>query len=257
MTNRLNHENLDAYRKAIAFVSYAQKVLADVPTSLAVHDQLERAAESVPVRLAVGNGQPFSDSRTAQFDYAYGSALECAACLDILGVRLLVESNELADAKRALLSIVRMILGLRKYIKREVREEDQPYCVPDEGDRFAHESLDVYQLALKCLANIDVLLRRYQGPVRNGRAIDKAITSVILNIAEGNGRFSIKDHSRFLDIAHTSALRASATIDVMVAGGWIAEHDCQSVKRELARIVSMIFGLQRSAGRHDADLDYD
>ena len=37
------------------------------------------------------------------------------------------------------------------------------------------------------------------------REIDKSATSVVLNVAEGNGRYSELDHWRFLEIAAASA----------------------------------------------------
>ena len=42
------------------------------------------------------------------------------------------------------------------------------------------------------------------------RQVDKAATSVILNIAEGYGRTGGGDRLRFLEIAETSAVRAAA-----------------------------------------------
>ena len=39
-------------------------------------------------------------------------------------------------------------------------------------------------------------------------------TSVLLNIAEGNGRFPPEDRGRFLDIAESSAVKAAAYLDL-------------------------------------------
>jgi four helix bundle protein len=46
------------------------------------------------------------------------------------------------------------------------------------------------------------------------RQVDKAVTSVILNVAEGNGRYPDGDRRRFLDIAQGSAVKAAAYLDL-------------------------------------------
>jgi four helix bundle protein len=46
------------------------------------------------------------------------------------------------------------------------------------------------------------------------REIDHSATSLVLNIAEGNGRYSELDHRRFLEIAASSAVKASAYLDL-------------------------------------------
>ena len=45
------------------------------------------------------------------------------------------------------------------------------------------------------------------------RCVDKSATSVLLNVAEGNGRYSELDHHRFLEIAAASAVKAAAYLD--------------------------------------------
>ncbi len=49
--------------------------------------------------------------------------------------------------------------------------------------------------------------------------IDRASTSIPLNIAEGNGKYTPKDRCRYFDIAHGSALECAAGLDVLVAKG--------------------------------------
>jgi hypothetical protein len=46
------------------------------------------------------------------------------------------------------------------------------------------------------------------------REIDNSATSVILNVAEGNGRYSELDHHRFLDIASASVAETAAYLDL-------------------------------------------
>ncbi len=54
-----------------------------VPKSASIHDQFDRALRSVPLNIAEGSGKHTSAGRFRLFDTARGSALECAACLDV------------------------------------------------------------------------------------------------------------------------------------------------------------------------------
>src|SRR6516164_854421 len=82
---------------------------------------------------------------------------------------------------------------------------------------FNHEKLEVYQEAIAFIAWLSALL---EGAVRLGEVkdqLDRASTSIPLNIAEGNGKYAPKDRCRFFDITHGSALECAAGLDVLVA----------------------------------------
>src|SRR5260370_29274412 len=82
---------------------------------------------------------------------------------------------------------------------------------------FDHERLEVYREAIAFIAWLSALL---EGAVRVGDVkdqLDRASTSIPLNIAEGNGKYALKDRCRFFDIAHGSALECAAGLDVLVA----------------------------------------
>ena len=55
-----------------------------MPKGLAVRGQLDRASTSIPLNIAEGNGKYTALDRCKFFDTARGSALGCAACLDVL-----------------------------------------------------------------------------------------------------------------------------------------------------------------------------
>ncbi len=67
---------------------WSSNLLTDIPKNMAVHNQLDRASTSIrPWLLAFAgevNGKHTSADRCRFFDATRGSALECAACLDVL-----------------------------------------------------------------------------------------------------------------------------------------------------------------------------
>ena len=76
--------------------------------------------------------------------------------------------------------------------------------------------------------------------------LDRASTSIALNIAEGNGRSLPRDRCRFFDIAKGSALECTAALDILVAKEILEEHEIREGKQILKKVVSMIIGLIKS-----------
>lgn len=80
--------------------------------------------------------------------------------------------------------------------------------------QFSHEGLQVYQVSLDLMrwltsnAKLDAL------PKSEIRRLDALCTSIVLNVAEGNGRHSDRDQGRFCQIAHESAVKMAAHLDV-------------------------------------------
>src|SRR6478736_5618153 len=75
---------------------------------------------------------------------------------------------------------------------------------------FDHERLNVYQEAIAFCGWVGDLLNEISAKAAAKDQLDRASTSLPLNIAEGNGKFSDADRSRFLEIARGSALECAA-----------------------------------------------
>ncbi len=126
MKARFDHEKLDVYQESIRFVAWPDEFLEKVPKSLAVHNQLDRASTSIPLDIAEGNGKYTAADRCRFFDIARGSALECAACLDVLAAKKRMEQAD--SGKSMLVKIVSMIVGLiRSTSPSRVHEDSVDY----------------------------------------------------------------------------------------------------------------------------------
>ncbi len=118
---------------------------------------------------------------------------------------------------------------------------------------FDHERLEVYCEAIALVAWLSGVL---EGAVRVGEVkdqLDRASTSIPLNIAEGNGKYSPKDRCRFFDIAHGSALECAARLDILVAKAKLTLDDIRPGKERLQRIVRMLMGLIKRNSTRDYD----
>ena len=106
---------------------------------------------------------------------------------------------------------------------------------------FDHEKLDVYRLAVEYVADSFGIAKELSGLHRHSRdQWLRAAQSIPLNIAEGNGKRSLKDRSRFFDIARGSALECAAVQDVLVVSGGIDNAMGGPLKSKLKRIVAML-----------------
>jgi four helix bundle protein len=109
-----DHERLNAYRFSLAFNEWVGEFLSTTVAKAAAKDQLDRAATSIPLNIAEGNGKFSKRDRARFFDIARGSSLESAAALDVLVWRKLLTQDQIAAAKEQLLQIVNMLVGLLK-----------------------------------------------------------------------------------------------------------------------------------------------
>jgi four helix bundle protein len=148
MTPYFDHEKLEVYRESIAFYAWVGEFLNTISAKAAAKDQLDRASTSIPLNIAEGNGKFSAKDRARFLEMARGSALECAACLDVLVARKLANSDQAGEAKGQLVGIVRMLMGLLKrfseradvlregegdYSCREDQEQDQDQEQEGEG----------------------------------------------------------------------------------------------------------------------------
>jgi four helix bundle protein len=127
-----DHEKLDVYREAIAFCAWVGELLNAISAKAAAKDQLDRASTSIPLNIAEGNGKFSAKDRARFLEIARGSALECAAALDVLVARKLASVEQVENAKENLVRIVQMLMGmLRRFSERGefLREDEEQYGI--------------------------------------------------------------------------------------------------------------------------------
>lgn len=107
-----DHEKLEVYQESLRIIARIEPLLQALPKALAVRDQLDRASTSIPLNIAEGNGKFTQPDRCRYFDNARGSALECAAALDILVAKSLTNADAVHPAKEQLRAVVSMLVGL-------------------------------------------------------------------------------------------------------------------------------------------------
>lgn len=254
-----NHENLKVYQQALTFNVKVGCWTNQWDRRHAICDQLSRAAESILENIAMASAT-FSSMKVRSLDYALGSCLECAASLDLAGIKRLLDSKLVYAEKEELSQILRMLVGLRRSWAKmpcTVREETAEYGanVDEARDKdagktvlFHHEALDVYQVAVQAATVLcsSETLTRLSNPVF--RRLDELLTSMILNIAEGNGRFSDDDHARFLGTSHEATVKLAARLDLCVSQGLLPRDEVAGWKALLERVAAMTLAMSKRVG---------
>ena len=71
------------------------------------------------LNIAEGTGKFAAPDRCRYYDSARGSAVECAACLDVLVAKKILTVSEIIEGKELFRPIVSMLVGLIKCVALE------------------------------------------------------------------------------------------------------------------------------------------
>src|SRR3954462_7092410 len=146
MKTYFDHEKLEVYQQALAFCGWAGDLIGGISNKAAAKDQLDRASTSVPLNIAEGNGKFSNADRSRFLEMARGSALECAAALDVLVTRNLITCERAIVGKEQLVPIVNMLMGLLKRFSDRaniIREGEPGYGIDHEQEQdHEHDTKD-------------------------------------------------------------------------------------------------------------------
>ncbi len=106
----LSFQRLDVYQRAIEVLALVYDIVADLPRGNADRaDQLTRSAESVIRNIAEGAGRWSEADSANRYKIARGEAMECAASLDVLRLRGLVNEARYRRGIELLTAVVSML----------------------------------------------------------------------------------------------------------------------------------------------------
>jgi four helix bundle protein len=112
---------------------------------------------------------------------------------------------------------------------------------------FDHEKLDVYQLAIEFVAKAnDIIESLPRGRGYLADQLQRAALSIVLNIAEGAGKFSPADKAVFYTRARGSATESAAVLDVCRKLNLLTTTSTDDNKAILERIAQMLTKWRKS-----------
>lgn len=108
--------------------------------------------------------------------------------------------------------------------------------------------LDVYTKGLEVVGEVYRLTKSFPQAELFGLSnqLRRAVTSVVLNVAERSGCSSNQEFQRFLSYALRSKHEVIACLDIALKLGYINNSQINELESKLEEISSMIIGLGRS-----------
>jgi four helix bundle protein len=112
---------------------------------------------------------------------------------------------------------------------------------------FDHERLEAYQAGRRFNREVARLLSEVpRGHADSKDQLKRAAKSITRNIAEGSGKWTVKDKSHYYHIARGSATECAAVLDELVDYGLVEASRTDAPKEVLGSVVAMLIGLLRS-----------
>jgi four helix bundle protein len=116
---------------------------------------------------------------------------------------------------------------------------------------FDHKKLDVYHRALDAMQACDEIVERLPpGRSHLRDQINRAVSSIVANTAEGAGEFSPKEKARFYRMARRSAIEVAAWLDIIArrkeAPPPMIDHALSLLEPVVAMLVRLIKNSSRS-----------
>jgi four helix bundle protein len=106
----LSFQKLDVYQRSIEFLVFSRRLIQSIPKGYSdLVDQLRRASQSIPQNIAEGAGRATRPDKARHYTIARGSAMECAAHLDVMRVEELVDEEQHRRGSELLERVVAML----------------------------------------------------------------------------------------------------------------------------------------------------
>jgi len=113
---------------------------------------------------------------------------------------------------------------------------------------FVFETLDVFQKVRQLVKDIYLLLENFPSFERYTLCdqIRRAAVSIPSNIAEGYGRFSLKERLHFIEISYGSLMEVYCQLSIANDLGFINSDNYETTKIKINEIAKMLYGLRKS-----------
>ena len=115
-------------------------------------------------------------------------------------------------------------------------------------DDFYYRKLSVYKASLQLVEEVYALTKSF--PTQENYAltnqIQRAVISIPSNIAEGMGRFSLKERIHFLEIASGSLMEVMCQLEIALRIGYISNSLFDMQEEHIVQISKMLVNLRKT-----------
>lgn len=114
-------------------------------------------------------------------------------------------------------------------------------------EQFRFRSWGVYKDSQQLYTEVTGIVQKLPREHRYGAGdqLLRSALSIILNMAEGSGKSTTKDLSRFLDISLGSAYETLACLDTLTQNNFITKEKFEELEKKLESICNQIGGFKK------------
>ena len=115
-------------------------------------------------------------------------------------------------------------------------------------DDFYYRKLNVYHLSVRLVKEVYQLTNNFPLQEKNGltNQIQRAAISIPSNIAEGMGRFSIKERMHFIEIAYGSLMEVMCQLEIAESLSYITIEQLKTLETLVSEAAKMLIGLRKN-----------
>ena len=116
------------------------------------------------------------------------------------------------------------------------------------NENFSFEKLDVYKESRKLVKEIYKLVKKFPSEERFelSSQIRRAAVSITANIAEGSGRFSLKEKMHFIGISYGSLMEVFSELQTALDLEYFTEDSLNQLRPKFILIGKMLSGLRNA-----------
>ncbi len=115
-------------------------------------------------------------------------------------------------------------------------------------DDFYYRKLKVYHYAKELVVDVYNFCNRFPQQESHGltNQIQRAVVSIPSNIAEGMGRFSIKERTHFIEISYGSLMEVMCQLEIAQQLNYITNTQLETEEKKISEIAKMLIGLRKT-----------
>ena len=112
--------------------------------------------------------------------------------------------------------------------------------------KYSYKNLEAYKEAKTLVKQVYALLKKFPKEEQYALCdqIRRAVISVPSNLAEGSGRYSVKEQLHFIEIAYGSLLEVECQLDIAHDIKYISDDEYSSVENQIGKVASLLSGLR-------------
>ena len=112
--------------------------------------------------------------------------------------------------------------------------------------KYSYKNLEAYKESKTLVKQVYALLKQFPRGEQYALCdqLRRAVISVPSNIAEGSGRYSVKEQLHFIEIAYGSLLEVECQIDIAHDVKYVSDSEFVNVNSQIDKVSTLLSGLR-------------